>query len=120
MMPREVPEWRGPRESTPPPPRVRLRILDRFGGKCANCGVGIVGSFAVDHIVALCNSGTNAEHNMQPLCRNCHSAKTAQDVAEKAKVAAVRRKAHGAKYSRQGFRGWRAFDGTPRWKKDKP
>jgi len=95
-------------------------VLDRFGGKCPVCTLDVLGAFACDHVVALINGGLNVESNLQPLCKWCHAKKTAQDVAEKAKVAAVRRKAHGAKYSRQGFRGWRSFSGELRWKKDKP
>jgi len=71
----------------------------------------VIGAFACDHIVALINGGENKESNLQALCGQCHRYKTAADVAEKAKVAAVRRKKHGAKYSRQGFRGWRKFNG---------
>ena len=117
---RPVPTWKGARDSTPCPPRVRLRILDAHDGKCAVCGTKIIGSFAVDHVIALINGGENSEANAQPICTPCHRVKTAEDVADKAKVAAVRRKAHGAKYSRRGFRGWRSFSGEIRWKKDKP
>ena len=113
-MPREVKEWKGARDSTPPPPRVRLRVLDRYNGKCPICTLEILGSFACDHIVALINGGLNVESNLQPLCKWCHAKKTAEDVADKAKVAAVRRKSHQlSKYKRPGFRGWRRFNGEP-------
>ena len=112
-MPRELPEWKGARDSTPPPPRVRLRVLDRYDGRCAVCTVEIRGSFACDHIQALINGGLNVESNLQPICTPCHRVKTAADVEEKVKVAAVRRKSHQlSKYKRPGFRGWRRFDGS--------
>ena len=33
-MPRSVPEWVGRTDDTPVPPRVRLRVLERFGRRC--------------------------------------------------------------------------------------
>lgn len=111
-MPRDVKEWVGVRNSTPVPPRVRLRVLDRFGGFCAVCTMRILGPFVCDHVVALVNQGENREINLQPLCAPCNRVKTDADVAAKSKTAAIRRKRHGAKYSRQGFRGWRRFDGS--------
>ena len=35
---RTVPEWIGKTPDTPAPPRVRLRIFETFGGRCAICG----------------------------------------------------------------------------------
>ena len=50
-----------------------------------------------DHIVALVNGGENRERNLRCLCSWCHKNKTADDVAEKAKTAAVRKKHLGIK-----------------------
>jgi 5-methylcytosine-specific restriction protein A len=33
----------------------------------------------IDHIIALCNSGTNEDSNLQPLCIACHADKTRAD-----------------------------------------
>ena len=33
-------------------------------------------TFEIDHIVALCDGGTNDIMNLQALCRNCHGKKT--------------------------------------------
>ncbi|WP_244496005.1 HNH endonuclease signature motif containing protein [Ensifer sp. Root31] len=46
----------------------------------------------LDHVKALINGGENRESNLRPSHRKCHIEKTAQDVAEKAKVAAIRKK----------------------------
>lgn len=100
---RTVTEWIGKTDDEPFPPRVRLRILDRFGRKCANCGNRIVGTFTADHIVALINGGQNRESNGQPLCRLCTPVKDAADVAEKSKVAEMRKAEHGLKPKGRGF-----------------
>jgi len=36
----------------------------------------------LDHIVALCNGGTNDIVNMQGLCRACHETKTRRDLGQ--------------------------------------
>src|SRR5262249_14961596 len=69
-----------------PPPRVRLRVFLRFGGRCAKCRrpIGPGEPWALDHAIALINGGENRERNLQPLCRGvCEPEKTAADVAEK-------------------------------------
>lgn len=96
---REVPEWIGKTPDTPAPPRVRLRVFEAFGGRCAICGckIGATVKWALDHIIALINGGENRESNLQPICDACHKAKTRADVAEKAKVARIREKHIGIK-----------------------
>lgn len=84
-MPRSVPEWIGKTDDASLPPRVRLRIFDKYKGCCANCGRTIVGKLkaAFDHIIALINGGQNRETNFQLLCHECHGGKTASDIKEK-------------------------------------
>jgi 5-methylcytosine-specific restriction protein A len=98
-MPREVSEWiGGGGKISPPPPRVKLRIIDRQGGRCACCGtkLGLCGErIEFDHIVALINGGEHRESNIQALRPACHAKKTASDVAEKSKVARKRKKSLG-------------------------
>jgi 5-methylcytosine-specific restriction enzyme A len=94
-MPRELPEWFGATPDTSPPPRVRLRVFDRFAGRCqCSCRRKIAAGEAwqCDHIVALVNGGENAESNLRPILTAHHTIKTATDVAEKAKIAALRLK----------------------------
>lgn len=111
-MSRPVPEWRGARPETAPPPRVKLRVLDRQSDCCAECGrrFGPTCPPEFDHERALVNGGENRERNMQALCPFCHKPKTASDVAEKAKVARVRAKHLGLKDKpRVPVGGWAAL-----------
>jgi 5-methylcytosine-specific restriction protein A len=112
---RSVKEWIGKTDDAPFPPRVRLRILDRFAGNCASCGKHIVGRFTCDHIVALINGGENRESNGQPLCRDCTKLKDKADVSVKSKTAAVRKARHGLKGKARGF--WRPPGAAYNWRK---
>jgi len=93
-MPRSVEKWIGATPDSAIAPRVRIRLWDAAGGRCASCGRKIMAGerWDLDHIVPLILNGEHSEANLQVLCRFCQGAKTAEDVAEKAKVAAVRRK----------------------------
>jgi 5-methylcytosine-specific restriction endonuclease McrA len=84
-MPRSVEEWIGKNDDTPIPPRVKLRIYDKYQGHCGSCGRKIVGKLkpAFDHIIALINGGQNRESNAGLLCNECHAAKSVEDVGEK-------------------------------------
>jgi 5-methylcytosine-specific restriction protein A len=84
-MSREVPHWVGKTDDTSVPPRVRLRIYDRYGGICQICFAKekILGP-VFDHKVALINGGLNCEANLVPVHYRCHQIKTRADVAEKA------------------------------------
>ena len=84
-------EWIGKNDDTPVPPRVRLRVLQRFGRRCdpnGGCGRPIRpgDKWTCDHRAALINGGRNRELNLRPLCEWCDTNKTAVDVAEKSKV----------------------------------
>jgi 5-methylcytosine-specific restriction protein A len=96
---RLVAEWVGKDDNTPIPPRVKVRIFDRDGGKCVQCtrklGPGLPPRF--DHRPALINGGQNRESKIFAVCETCHSGLTESDVAEKSKVYAVRAKHLGAK-----------------------
>lgn len=88
-MSRAVDEWVGATDDTPAPKRVKLRVLLRYGGKCYRSGhkfrPGDVIEF--DHIRALCNGGENRESNLAPILGGkVHDAKSAEDVAERAKT----------------------------------
>lgn len=39
----------------------------------------------LDHIIALCNGGTNDDSNYQGLCESCHKEKTLKDLNYKSK-----------------------------------
>ena len=108
-MSRKVEEWIGKTDDTPLPPRVRVRLFDAAGGRCAHCGISIRPGNGpqYDHIVALINGGENRESNFQVLCIPCHSAKTAVDVAEKSRIYEKKAKHLGAKPKRPWHPGFR-------------
>lgn len=83
---RSVPEWIGKSNDEKIPPRVKLRIFERAGGKCHISGRAIRAGEAwdADHVIALCNGGEHRESNLAPALADKHRAKTKADVAEKA------------------------------------
>jgi 5-methylcytosine-specific restriction protein A len=94
MTGRSVDTWVGSTPDTKVPPRVRLRIFEREGGRCWISGRKIMAGdqWDLDHKVALCNGGAHSEDNLFPALRDKHREKTAADVAEKSKVARQRAK----------------------------
>lgn len=90
-MPRSVPEWIGKNDDQQPPPNVKLRIYERHGGRCANCGNKVLPAY-YDHIVPLGDRGGNRESNIQLLCGPCHGAKTATEASVRADVRTVAKK----------------------------
>lgn len=100
-MARELPEWIGRTDETPPPQRVKDRIIMAQDGICAcGCGVklGMAGEgIEFDHAQALILGGANAESNLRALRRPCHAVKTKADVRQKSVEARKRGKALGIK-----------------------
>lgn len=87
-MTRATPEWIGKSDDSAIPPRVKVRVFERHGGRCHISGRIIRAGEAwdLDHIVALCNGGEHREMNLAPALAAPHKVKTAADVAEKATV----------------------------------
>lgn len=114
-MARSVAEWIGKTDDTPIPDRVKVRVRERFNGRCAKCGRDLrAGHWDADHRQAIINGGENREGNLQPLCDDpCHPAKTKTDVAEKSATYHTKLKHYGVRRARQPIQGWRKFDGTP-------
>lgn len=107
-MARATKEWIGKSDDAKAPPRVCQRVFDRASGICHFCGQPIQpGQKAeTDHIIALINGGDNRESNLGPIHKKpCHKIKTAADVADKAKVAAVRQKHVGVTKPAGNLRG---------------
>lgn len=114
MTARSVPEWIGKTPDTPTPARVKLRILAEQFDFCL-CGA-IFGARCkpeFDHIIALINGGENRQSNIEALCKSCHAIKTGADVAEKSKVARVRKKHLGIAKPKRPMPGSRAS----KWRK---
>lgn len=97
-MARTVAEWIGKNDDSRPPNSVRLRVFDRYEGRCHISGRKIQAGEAwdLDHVIALVNwSGEghgNRESNLAPALRDKHREKTKADVAEKAKVDRIKAK----------------------------
>lgn len=99
-MTRSVPEWIGKTPNAKVPPRVRLRIFEREGGKCHLSARKIRAGdlWDLDHKVALINGGEHRESNLFPALRDKHREKTREDVAEKAASYRKRLKNAGIKH----------------------
>lgn len=95
-MSRSRPEWIGKSDDHRAPKSVRDRLKAEFPN-CNICDRKIEAdeNMALDHVKALINGGENREGNLRPVHQKCHAIKTAADVAEKAKIAAIRQKHHG-------------------------
>lgn len=104
--------WVANTDDDPIPPRVKLRIFEKFDGRCACCGRKIRAGerWELDHIVALINGGAHEEANLQPLLTEHHKNKTKADIAQKSKSYEKRRKHVGVRRPRT-IRQWRRFSG---------
>lgn len=92
---RSVPEWIGAAPDTRVPSRVKLRVFERYGGKCHLSGIAIqVGDkWDLDHIKRLEDGGENRESNLAPALRAAHAEKTASETKVGRKADKIR-KAH--------------------------
>ena len=117
MTGRTVKEWIGKTPDTRAPPRVRLRVFEKFGGVCQLSGRKIRpgDKWELDHTKALINGGENRESNLQPVLKEAHKVKTAQDVAQKSKDRRVMSKHIGSYVPKSPMKKskWkRKIDGT--------
>jgi 5-methylcytosine-specific restriction enzyme A len=100
---RELPEWIGATPDSKVPPRVRVRVFQRYGGRCqCGCNRAIRPGEAWDceDTIALINGGERREGNLKPWLSEHHPKKTAQDVAEKSRVYRKRAKHIGVELRR--------------------
>lgn len=93
----------------------------RCGGRCEHCGNEIRSGNGPDYhhrYKPATEPGSNDLDNCQVLCsRPCHRSITDTETTPKrAKAKRVLDKRIGARTKRQGFRGWRRFDGSVVWK----
>lgn len=111
-MSRTVEEWIGKTDDTAVPPRVKLRVFEKYGGVCYLSGRKITAGdrWEVEHIVALCNGGEHRESNMAPALSAPHKIKSAADMALKSKNYKTRAKHIGVK-KRRSITSWRKFNG---------
>lgn len=90
---RTIPEWFGETDDAKIPDRVRLRVFERYGGKCAITGKRLMpGEWDCDHIKPLRDGGIHCESNLQPVWRKKHREKTADENRERARLERKHRK----------------------------
>lgn len=111
-MSRTVPEWVGRTDDTPVPPRVKLRVFEKYKGICYLSDRKIMPGdrWDTEHKIALCNGGENRESNLAPALADKHKKKTAEDVALKSLNYRKRAKHVGIK-KRRTITSWRKFNG---------
>src|ERR1700680_261481 len=100
---RSLPEWFGRTPDTAPPPRVRLRVLDKFNRRCqCGCNRQIFpgDKWIPDHKIALINHGQNRESNLQPIIVGHDKEKNDADVKEKSRFYEKRAK-HAGIYTKK-------------------
>ena len=104
-MSRAVEEWIGKTDDAAIPARVRIRVFERFHGRCGECKRKLHpgDKWDMDHDIALINGGEHREFNLHPLCNWCHKIKTRQDVAIKSKTYRIRAKHLGIRPQRPSF-----------------
>ena len=91
---RSVDEWIGKTDDAKVPPRVRLRIFEKFGGICQLSKRRIAAGEAwdLDHITALWRGGRHCETNLHPVLKQPHREKSAEEQSIQAKCDRVRKK----------------------------
>lgn len=80
--------WQGTRKrSSRPWARKRQAALRRDNYLCQRCAQQgrTTAATEVDHIVPLARGGADDLDNLQSLCRDCHSAKTDEDMGRRTK-----------------------------------
>lgn len=63
---------------------TRLIIFNRDGNKCLRCRTSF--RLTIDHIVPVAKGGTNAEENLQTLCKSCNCSKRDREEPAYARV----------------------------------
>lgn len=96
-MTRSVPEWVGKTPNTAPPPRVKLRVLERHNYTCfwSKQKINPGDKVEFDHAIALVLGGENRESNLVPALSEEHKVKTRKDVIERVKRAKSLKKRYG-------------------------
>lgn len=68
-------------------PQKTQRIFDMHEGRCHWCGVALLfqpdggpTGYHVDHVLAVCDGGTNDEANLVPACASCNHARVRLDM----------------------------------------
>lgn len=73
---------------------IKKAVKQRDGFKCVKCGSRT--RLEVDHIVSDAKGGNSSMNNLQTLCKDCHSIKTKQEIAEAHRAMHMQSKYHEA------------------------
>lgn len=118
-MARSVPEWIGKTDDTPIPDRVKLRVFERYHGRCYLSGIRLTpGTWEIEHKIAIINGGENRESNLAPVSKGkVHREKTIEDLKIKTRSYKVRKRNVGirkkSKFPGSRDSAWkRKVDGT--------
>ncbi|WP_311043440.1 HNH endonuclease [Rhizobium lentis] len=78
---RTVEEWIGKTDHEKVPPRVRLRVFEKFGGICQLSSRKIMpgDEWDIDHIKAIWRGGGHRESNLHPALREKHREKSGDE-----------------------------------------
>lgn len=96
---RSVDEWIGKNDDATVPPRVRLRVFERYNGICQLSQRKIMAGDAwdLDHVKALWRGGEHRESNLHPVLKQPHREKSAEEQSIQAKCDRIRKKHLGIK-----------------------
>lgn len=94
---RKVPEWKGKTPDSKVPENVKLRIFNRYGGRCYLSGrlIRAGDDWQIEHIKPLIDGGEHAEFNLAPALTEPHKVKTKFEARRRAKERRVRKKHFG-------------------------
>lgn len=118
---RSVEEWIGKTDDAKVPNRVRIRVFERFHGRCYRSGIPIAAGqpWELDHIIALANGGSHRESNLAPILASEHKLKSKQDRKVQTRIFKAKRRHLGLRKAKSkpmpGSKasGWRRkMDGT--------
>ena len=62
--------------------KKRDKVYQKYGGKCAYCGVILVKGWHIDHVKPLIYGGSNDLENLNPSCKDCNNYKCHTDLEE--------------------------------------
>lgn len=95
---RSVEEWIARHKDEAIPERVRVRVFERYGGKCYRTGIRLTpGHWAIDHMKPLYAGGEHRESNLAPIWTKAHKEKSAEEATDRAKVSRLKAAHIGAK-----------------------
>lgn len=120
MTGRSLPEWVADHPDQAVPQRVKLRIWERCGGKCALTGKKLRpgDEYDFDHIVPLALGGAHRETNLRVVSREAHREKSKAEVSAKAKADRTRAKFLGIYPKSKRPLKSRGFSPSRVWKED--